>query len=169
MPEGGKVVPQNQTLESSAALSWVGSICSVLGLVGVLVLQRFDLNNYTLLFWWVITAVIAVAALGVCFNPPSFGLRVVFAIVFVTQMPAFNEAWSKRYERDTVMRVGLGKTTQQEQRIQTLEQENEHLKWTWRDTLFFWEGIAHLTGMGFALLACTAAGQRRIRIMYEVT
>jgi len=158
---------QSGNQESSPALSWTGSICSILGLVAVIILQNFQFNNYTLLFWWITTLVIAIAAISACFTPPSLPLRAVFAIVFVAQLPPFNWAWSEIYERDTLMSLGFGDSTEQEKRIESLERENARLKWQWRETLLFWEAISHLTGMGFALLACTAAGQRRIRIVYE--
>lgn len=71
------------TENANAALSWTGSICSILGLIAVIVLQTFESTNYTLLFWWLTTAVIAIAAINTCFTAPSFPLRAVFAIVFV--------------------------------------------------------------------------------------
>ena len=150
--------------ESSPALSWAGSICSILGLVAVIVLQTFQFNDYTLLFWWLTTAMIAIAAISACFTPASLPLRAVFAIVFVVQMPAFDWAWGEIHERDTRMAFGFGEPSKEEKRIASLEYENAQLKRERREALLFWESIAHLTGMGFALLACTAAGQRRVRI-----
>ena len=152
---------------SSAALSWAGTICSILGMVAVIVLQRFEFGNYTLLFWWLATIMIAIAAVNSCFVPPSMPLRAVFAIVFVAQLPAFHWAWGEIYERDTVMSLSVGKPTEDEIKLDRLERENASLKWQWRETLLFWEAISHLAGMGFALLGCTAAGQHRVRIIYE--
>jgi hypothetical protein len=146
-----------------------GSISSILGLIAVIVLQTFQFNDYTLLFWWLTTAMIAIAAISACFSLPSLPLRAVFAIIFVSQLPAFNWAWSEIYERDTQFGLSLGEPTEQEIEMRNLERENAKLKWERRESLLFWEATAHLTGMGFALLACTAAGQRRIRIVYEDT
>jgi hypothetical protein len=159
----------SNTPETSSALSWAGAICSVLGLGAVIVLQKFEFNNYTLLFWWITTAMIGIAAISACFTQPSLPLRAVFAIVFVAQLPPFNWAWAEIYERDTVTEVSFGEPTEHEKRIENLERENATLKWEWRETLLFWEAIAHLTGMGFALLGCTAGGQRRIRIVYDAS
>ena len=55
-----------------SALSWSSSI------LGLVVLQRFSSDNYTLLFWWITTLMIAIATLSVCFTPPSLPLRAVF-------------------------------------------------------------------------------------------
>lgn len=153
--------------EANVALSWTSSICSILGLVAVIVLQKVQFDDYTLLFWWLTAALIAIAALSTCFSQPSFPLRAVFAIVFVAQLPAFNWTWSEIYERDTVMSLRVGTPSEQEKKIDNLERENARLAWQWRKSLLFWEAISHLAGMGFALLACTAAGQRRIRIVYD--
>ncbi|EMI21622.1 hypothetical protein RMSM_01449 [Rhodopirellula maiorica SM1] len=91
----------------------------------------------------------------------------MFAIVFVAQMPAFDWAWGELHERDMQFSIGLGIPNEDEKRIDTLEQENSSLRRERRESMLFWRSIAHLTGMGFAVLACTAAGQRRIRIEYD--
>lgn len=78
---------KTETNESSAALGWTGSVCSIVGLVFVIVLQSKRFDNYIVLFWWLTTMSIAIAAISTCFNPPSLLLRVVFAIVFVAQLP----------------------------------------------------------------------------------
>ncbi|MCH8839543.1 MAG: bZIP transcription factor [Planctomycetes bacterium] len=71
------------------------------------------------------------------------------------------------YDSDTVIDFGLGTPGELEETINSLERENARLKHERQHSLLFWEGIAHLTGMGFALLACTAAGQSRVRIVYD--
>ena len=159
----------------NTALSWTGSVCSIIGLIAVIALQRLEFTNYTLLFWWLTSVVIAIAAVNTCFIAPSFPLRAIFAIVFVAQLPAFDWAWGELHERDTVMSLRLGKLDENgeirldedEEKIDTLEQENASLRSERRGSFLFWRSIAHLTGMGFAILACTAAGQRRVRIEYD--
>jgi hypothetical protein len=96
-------------------------------------------------------------------------LRAVFAIVFVVQLPAFDWACGEMYERDTRMTLRLGEPSKEEKKIDNLEQENTKLKHERRQGLLFWKAIAHLTGMGFALLACTAAGQSGVRIVYDAS
>lgn len=112
---------------------------------------------------------IAIAAISVCFTPPSLPLRAIFAIVFVAQLPAFSLAWGEIYERDTELSLRLRQAvpSETETKIDELEHENAELKFQHRRSLLFWESISHLTGMGFALLACTSAGQSRVRIIYD--
>ena len=128
-------------------------------------LQTYQVDDYALLFWWIATAMIAIASISVCFTQPSIPLRAVFAIVFVAQLPAFNLAWGEIHEREMSLQLHRFDPDEQEARIQDLEQENSELKYQHRMSLMFWQSISHLTGMGFALLACTSAGQRRVRIV----
>ena len=82
-----------------------------------------------------------------------------YALCFVAQLPAFNWAWGEIYERNTRMTLSVGEPDEKEQQIRKLVSENATLKRKHRESLLFWQTIAHLTGMGFSLLACTAAGQ----------
>ena len=162
------------TEDANTALSWTGSICSVLGLSAVIILQNFEFSNWTLLFWWLTTAVIAIAAVNTCFTVPSLPLRAVFAVVFVAQLPAFDWSWGELHERDTVARFRFvppigSKQEENTQKMESLENQNTQLRRERRESLLFWESIAHLTGMGFALLAGTAAGQRRVRMEYDAS
>ena len=141
------------------AVGKIGSICSVLGLVAVVVLQRFALDDRTLLFWWLTTTVIGVAAASVCFTQPSFPLRVVFVIVFVAQMPAFVTAWSDRTDTDTRMVIEFFDKSPEQEKIDRLESENKELKSDRLQSLQFWKSMAHLTGMGFAMIACVAQAE----------
>ena len=154
-------------VDSNTALNVTGSVCSVIGLLAVIALQNLDLNDHTLLFWWLTTIFIAVAALATCFSTPSFVLRIVFAIVFVAELPAFDRSWGELHERDTAMRLRLGFPSEDEQKIAGLEKQNAQLLKDRRDSLLFWKSIVHLTGAGFALLACTAAGQVRVRVEHD--
>jgi hypothetical protein len=159
----------------NTALSWTGSVCSIVGLIAVIALQKFEFTNYTLLFWWLTSVLIAIAAVNTCFVAPSFALRAIFAIIFVAQIPAFDWAWGELHERDTMFSLQLldedqnGELTRppEKERIDKLEQENSILRAQLTDTFLFWRSMSHLTGMAFALLACTAAGQQRIRIVYD--
>ena len=153
----------------SSALNWSSSICSIVGLIAVLALQPLQLDDNTLLFWWITTVLIAIAAVSVCFTPPSLPLRFIFAIVFVAQMPPFTWAWSEIHERDTEISLGHLMPEEKERELNELESENAHLRTQHRQSLLFWQAIAHLSGMAFSMVACTAAGQQRVRIVYEAS
>jgi hypothetical protein len=160
-------VATSSSNEANSALAWTGSISSIVGLVAVLAFQRFQFDDNALLFWWLTTIFIAISSITTCFTPPSLLLRAVFAMLVVSQLPAFDRAWGEIYERDTQFDLTLGSPNEDQVKIEKLEDENRRLKWQQRQSKLFWQSIAHLSGMGFALLGCTAAGQKRARIVYE--
>lgn len=140
--------------QTNDALTVTGTICSILGLIAVFVLQTLEFGDRTLLFWWITTAVIAIAATTTYFSRSSDVIRIVFVIVFVAQIPAFDWAWGQRHERDTTFSISVGESDDKQREIDQLERENSKLSRERFDSMLFWQSIAHLSGMMFALGGC---------------
>ena len=154
----------------TTAFDKTGAVCSILGLFAVFFLQDYKQDDITLLFWWITTAIIAFASVITFFHSPSLIVRVVFVLLFISQIPLFNSSWNEISDDNTQYEISLLGGNEDDLQKQNTELQNQYLslKRKWYESFLFWESISHLIGMAFALLACTNTGQYRIRVIYEL-